>query len=116
MSQASERAKAEAVVKAAVKRASKRVEAAKVVTALEREVAQCAIPVEIGGWQIVGGHRRKMVPVVSQLGRPVDGERRKSLESYVAKVHGLIGAPNMWWRMVTSHYTAHVGDEMLCMV
>lgn len=54
------------------------VEAARVVTALEREVAPSAAPVEISGWQIMGGSKRKTVQVVSQLGRSIDGEWRKS--------------------------------------
>ena len=43
------------------------VEAARVVTTLEWEVPQSAAPVEIGGWQIVGGCKRKTVQVVLQL-------------------------------------------------
>lgn len=34
------------------------VKAARVVTALEWKVAQSAVPIEIGGWQIVGGCMR----------------------------------------------------------
>ena len=37
------------------------VEAARVVTALEWEVAQSAAPVEIGSWQVAGGRKRKTV-------------------------------------------------------
>lgn len=54
------------------------VEAARVVTALEREVAPSAAPVEISGWQITGRRKRKTVQMVSQLGRSIDGEWRKS--------------------------------------
>ena len=49
--------------------AEKVVGAARAVTALEREVAQSAAPVEISGWQVAGGCKRKMVQVVSQLAR-----------------------------------------------
>ena len=79
----------------AVAVAEKVVEAARMVVELEREVAACAAPVEIGGWQVVGGKKRKTVQVISQLCRPLDGEGRKSLQGAVSKVQGLIGAANL---------------------
>ena len=97
----------------AVAVAEKVVEAARIVVELEREVAASAAPVEIGGWQVVGGRKRKTVQVVSQLGRPMDGERRKSLQGAVSKMQGLIGAANLGWGLVASPYTVHGGDEVL---
>ena len=88
-------------------------EAARMVVELEREVAASSAPVEIGGWQVVGGRKRKTVQVVSQLIRPLDGERRKSLYGAVSKVQGLIGAANLGWGLVASLYTVHGGDEVL---
>ena len=73
----------------AVAVAAKVVEAARMVVELEREVVASAAPVEIGGWQVAGGKKRKTVQVVSQLSRPLDGERRKSLQGAVSKVQGL---------------------------
>ena len=35
------------------------IEAARMVVELEREVAACAAPVEIWGWQVVGGKKQK---------------------------------------------------------
>ena len=58
----------------AVAVAEKVVEAARMVVELEREVAASAAPVEIGGWQVVGGRKRKTVQVVSQLCRPLYGD------------------------------------------
>lgn len=92
------------------------VEAARVVTAVEREVAQSAVPIEIGCWQIARGCMRKTVQVVSQLGRLVDGERRKTLQGDVTKVQGLVGAANMGWGVVALPYTIHGGDEVLWIV
>ena len=97
----------------AVAVAEKVVEAARMVVELEREVAACAAPVEIGGWQVVGGKKRKTVQVVSQLCRPLDGEGRKSLQGAVSKVQGLIGAANLGWGLVASPNTVHGGDEVL---
>ena len=97
----------------AVAVAEKVVEAARMVVELEREVAASAAPVEIGGWQVVGGRKRKTVLVVSQLSRPLDGEGRKSLQSAVSKVQGLVGAANLGWGLVASPYTVHAGDEVL---
>ena len=93
--------------------AEKVVEAARVAMTLEREVVQSAAPVEIGGWQIEGGRKRKRVQVVSQLGRPVDGERRRSLQGDVTKVQALVGVANMAWGVVASPYTVHMGDKVL---
>ena len=93
--------------------AEKVVEAARMVVELEREVAASAAPVEIGGWQVAEGRKRKTVQVVSQLGRPLDGERRKSLQGAVSKMQGLIGAANLGWGLVASPYTVHGGDEVL---
>lgn len=75
--------------------AEKGVEAARVVTVLEREVAQCAGPVLIGEWQLVGGRKRKTVQVASQMSRPLDADRRKSLHGVVSKVQSLVGAANL---------------------
>ena len=97
----------------AVAVAEKVVEAARMVVELEQEVVASAAPVEIGGWQVVGGRKRKTVQVVSQLSCPLDGEGRKSLQGAVSKVQGLIGAANLGWGLVTSPYTVHVGDEVL---
>ena len=97
----------------AVAVAEKVVEAARMVVELEREVAACAAPVEIGGWQVVGGKKRKTVQVVSRLSRPLDGEGRKSLQSAVSKVQGLVGAASLGWGLVASPYTVHGGDEVL---
>ena len=55
------------------------VNAARMVEVLEREVADSAALVGIRGWQIAGGKKRKTGQVVSQLSRPLDGERRKTL-------------------------------------
>ena len=93
--------------------AEKVVEAARMVVELEREVAACAAPVEFGGWQVVGGKKRKTVQVISQLCRPLDGEGRKSLQGAVLKVQGLIGGANLGWGLVASPYTVHGGDEAL---
>ena len=89
------------------------VNAARMVEVLEREVADSAAPVEIGGWQIAGGKKRKTVQVVSQLSRPLDGERRKTLRVAVGKVQGLVGAARLGWGLVASPYTVHGGDEVL---
>ena len=97
----------------AVAVAEKVVEAARMVVELEREVVASSAPVEIGGWQVVGGRKRKTVQVVSQLSRPLDGERRNPLQSAVSKVQGLIGAANLGWGLVASPYTVHGGDEVL---
>ena len=97
----------------AVAVAKKVVEAARMVVELEQEVAACAAPVEIGGWQVVGGKKRKTVQVVSQLCRPLDGEGRKSLRGAVSKVQGLIGAANLGWGLVASPFIVHGGDEVL---
>ena len=45
----------------AVAIAEKVVEAARRVVELEREVAASTAPVEVGGWQVVGGKKRKTV-------------------------------------------------------
>lgn len=71
------------------------VEAARVVTVLERDVAQSAAPVEISEWQVIGEHKRKTVQVVWQLARPVNGARTRSLQGDVAKVQGLVVAANL---------------------
>ena len=97
----------------AVAVAEKVVEAARMVVELEREVAASAAPVEIGGWQVVGGQKGKTVLGVSQLSRPLDGEGRKSLQGVVSKVQGLVGAANLGWGLIASPYTVHVGDEVL---
>ena len=83
------------------------------VVELEREVAASAAPVEIGGWQVVGGKRKKTVQVLSQLSRPLDGEGRKTLQGAVSKVQGLVGAANLGWGLVASPYMVHGGDEVL---
>ena len=93
--------------------AEKVVEAARMVVELEREVAASAAPVEVGGWQVVGGKKRKTVQVVSQLCRPLDGEGRKSLQGALTKMQSLIGATNIWWGLVASPYTVHGGNEVL---
>ena len=82
---------------ALVEAAERVVNAARMVEVLEREVADSAAPVEIGGWQIAGGKKRKTVQVVSQLSRPMDGERRKTLQEAVGKVQGLVGAARLGW-------------------
>ena len=92
------------------------VNAATMVEVLEREVADSAAPVEIGGWQIAGGKKKKTIQVVSQLSRPLDGERRKTLQEALGKVQGLVGAARLGWGLVASPYTVHVGDEVLWMV
>ena len=89
------------------------VNAARMVEVLGREVADSAAPVEIGGWQIAGGKKRKTVQVVSQLSRPLDGERRKTLQVAVGKVQGLVGAARLGWGLVASPYTVHGGDKVL---
>ena len=66
--------------------AEKVVGAARAVTALEREVAQSAAPVEISGWQVAGGRKRKTLQVDAQLARRVNGERRRSLQGDMTKV------------------------------
>ena len=76
------------------------VKAAQMVELLEREVADSATPVEIGDWQITGGKRKKTIQVGSQLGRPLDGEWRKTLQEVVGKVQGLVGAASLGWGLV----------------
>ena len=93
--------------------AEKVVEVVRMVVELEREVAASAAPVKIGGWQVVGGRERKTIQVVSQRCRPLDGERRKSLQEAVSKVQGLIGAASLGWGVVASPYMVHGGDEIL---
>ena len=51
--------------------------------------------------------------MVSQLARPVDGQRRKSLQGDVTKVQVLVVAVNLGWGVVASSYTVHGGDEVL---
>ena len=97
----------------AVAAAEKVVEAARMVVELESEVAASVAPVEIGGWQVAGGRKRKTVQVVSQLWRPLDGERRKSLQEALWKMQGLIGAASLGWGVVASPYMVHGGDEIL---
>ena len=97
---------------ALVEAAKRVVNAARMVEVLEREVADSAAPVEIGGWQIAGGKKRKTVQVVSQLGRPLDGERRKTLQEAVGKVQCLVGAASLGWGLVVSQYMVHGGDEV----
>ena len=98
---------------ALVEVAERVVNAARMVEVIEREVADSAAPVEIGGWQMAGGKKRKTVQVVSQLCRPLDGERRKTLQEVVGKVQGLVGAARLGWGVVASPYTVHGGDEVL---
>ena len=93
--------------------AAKVVEAAHVVVDLECEVANSAAPVEVGGWQVIEGHKRKPVPVVTQLSRPLDARRRGELQGAVGKVQGLLGTANLGWRLVASPYTVYGGDEIL---
>ena len=50
---------------------------------------------------------------MSQLSRPLDRERRKTLQEAVGKVQGLIGAARLGWGLVASPYTVHGGDEVL---
>ena len=97
----------------AVGMAGKVVEAARMVVELEREVVASAAPVEIGGWQVVGGRKRKKLQVVSQLCRPLGGEGRKSLQGAVSNMQGLVVAANLGWALVASPYTVHVGDKAL---
>ena len=98
---------------ALVEAAERVVNAARMVEVLEREVADSAAPLEIRGWQIAGGKRRKTVLVVSQLSRPLDGEQRKTLQEAVGKVQGLVGAASLGCGLVASPYTVHGGDEVL---
>ena len=98
---------------ALVEAAERVVNVARMVEVLEREVADSATPVEIGGWQIAGGKKRKTVQVVSQLSRTMDGEQRKTLQEAVGKVQGLVGAARLGWGLVASPYTVHGGDEVL---
>ena len=98
---------------ALVEAAERVVNAARMVEVLEREVADSAAPVEIGGWQIAGVKKRKTVQVVSQLSRPLDRERRKTLQEAVGKVQCLLGAARLGWGLVASPYTVHGGDEVL---
>ena len=101
---------------ALVEVAERVVNAARMVEVLEREVADSAALVEIGGWQIVGGKKRKTVQVLSQLSRPLVGERRKTLQKAVGKVQGPVGAARLRWGLVVSPYTLHGGDKVLWMV
>ena len=89
------------------------VDAARMVEVLEREVADSAAPVEIEGWPIAGGKKRKTVQVVTQLSCPLDGEQRKTMQEMVGKVQGLVGAASLGWGLVGSPYTVHGGDEVL---
>ena len=98
---------------ALVEAAERVVNAARMVEVLEREVVDSAAPVEIEGWQIAGGKKRKTVQVVSQLSRPLDGERRKTLQVAVGKVQGLVGGARLGWGLVALPYTVHAGDEVL---
>ena len=132
---AGERAKAEAVAKAADKRMKKREldnaraeharlrqeglvkvkEAVRAAAEAERdrrvtEVKRCAEgPDAVAAAEKVVEAAR----MVSQLCRPLDGEWRKSLREAVSKVQGLIGAASLGWGVVASPYTVHVGDEIL---
>lgn len=83
------------------------------VVELERELADSTVSVEIGGWQVAGGKKRKSVQALSQLGRPLDGERQKSLQVAVGIVQRLIGTAKLGWGLVASLYMVHGGDEML---
>ena len=98
---------------ALVEVAERVVNGARMVEVLEREVADSAAPVEIGGWLIVGGKKIKTVQVVSQLSRPLGGERRKPLQEAVGKVQGPVGAARLRWGLVASLYTVHGGDKVL---
>ena len=89
------------------------VEAARMVVKLEREVAAGAAPVEIVGWQVTQGKKKKRVQVVAQMYRLLDGECRKALQGAVTKVQGPVGAAYLGCSLVASPYTVHVGDEML---
>ena len=98
---------------ALVEAAERVVNAARMVDVLEREVADGAAPVEIGGWQIAGGKKKKTIRVVSQMSRPLNRERRKTLQEAVGKVQGLVGAARLGWGLVASPYTVNGGDEVL---
>ena len=50
--------------------------------------------------------------MVPQLARPVDGERRKSLQGDVTNVQGLVMATNLVCGVIASPYTVHGGDEV----
>lgn len=89
------------------------VEAARIVVELAREVVASAGPVEIGGWQVAGGRKPQTVQMVNPLCRPLDGEKRKSLQEVVSKVHRQVGAANLGWGLVASPYTVNGGDEVL---
>ena len=97
----------------AVEIAERVVESARMVVELEREVAASAAPVEVAGWQVVGGKKRKTVQVVSQLCRPLDREGRKSRQGAVSKMQSLVGAAILRWGLVSTPYTVHVADEVL---
>ena len=97
----------------AVAVAEKVVEAARMVVELDWEVAVSAAPVEIAGWEVAGGMKRKTVQVVSQLCRPLDGEARISLQGVLSKVQGLVGAANLGWGLVASPYTMDGGGGVL---
>ena len=57
---------------------------------LEQKVAQSVRRLRSVGGRPQGGRKRKTVQVVSQLARPVDGERGRSLQWDVTKVQGLV--------------------------
>ena len=98
---------------ALVEAAERVVRAARMVEVLKREVTDSTAPVEIGGWQIPGGKKRKSVQMVSQLGRPVDGEGRRTLQEAVGEVQGLMGAASLGWGLVALLCTVHGSDKVL---
>ena len=50
---------------------------------------------------------------MSRLGRPLNGERRKTLQEAVGKVQGLVGAASLGCGLVASLCMVHGGDEVL---
>ena len=53
---------------------------------------------------------------MSRSGRPLNGERRKTLQEAVGKVQGLVGAASLGCGLVASPCTVHGSDEVLWMV
>ena len=54
--------------------------------------------------------------MVVQLCRPLDREKRKTLQEVLSKVQGLIGAANLGCGLLASPYMMHSGDEVVWIV
>lgn len=80
------------------------VNATRILVELARELACSVAQSQIGDWRVTRGKTRKSAHIVSQLGHPLDGDRRKSLQDAVGKVQGLLGTTRLQWGLVASPY------------